>query len=260
VNHFRFHIGDYLKDTTHLSLLEHGVYLRLIQVYYTREAPIPEDQAARLIGARSQDERDALAVVLKEFFQVVDGNCHQNRCQAEIDEWHRLSAEQAAKGRAGAAKRWNGAKDGNGHDRQMALANISHGNGYPPAINPDGRTMASQLPTPNSQLPDSQEGAHAPDSKLLKSGGRDRKGTRISDDFTLTPERRAIAEGEGIDPLRTFDKFCDYWRGASGSRATKLDWDATWRNWCRNEGDRKPQQQKGGAERGLPRFNPDQPH
>src|SRR5688572_2756991 len=111
-----------MKDTSHLSLLEHGVYMRLIQVYYTREAPIPEDQVARLVGARSPEEREALAVVLKEFFREVDGNCHQNRCQAEIDEWHLLSAEQAAKGRAGAAKRWAEAKNSSGHE--------NHGKGH----------------------------------------------------------------------------------------------------------------------------------
>ena len=37
-----------------------------------------------------------------------------------------------------------------------------------------------------------------------------------------------------------FDKFRDYWRAKSGRDATKLDWAATWRNWMRNAGDRRP--------------------
>lgn len=28
--------------------------------------------------------------------------------------------------------------------------------------------------------------------------------------------------------------FVDYWHAKSGRDATKLDWQATWRNWCRN--------------------------
>ena len=28
--------------------------------------------------------------------------------------------------------------------------------------------------------------------------------------------------------------FIDYWHAKSGRDATKLDWQATWRNWCRN--------------------------
>ena len=54
MNYYKRHIGDYMKDASHLSLLEHGVYMRLIDVYYTRESSIPEDQAARLIGARTK--------------------------------------------------------------------------------------------------------------------------------------------------------------------------------------------------------------
>lgn len=30
------------------------------------------------------------------------------------------------------------------------------------------------------------------------------------------------------------DKFRDYWTAKSGKDATKVDWEATWRNWCRN--------------------------
>jgi uncharacterized protein YdaU (DUF1376 family) len=84
MNFYKRHIGDYIKDTAHLSLLEHGVYTRLLDVYYTRESGIPDDQAARLIGARGRDEASALKVVLKEFFELVDGTWVQDRCEREI--------------------------------------------------------------------------------------------------------------------------------------------------------------------------------
>lgn len=29
------------------------------------------------------------------------------------------------------------------------------------------------------------------------------------------------------------ESFIDYWRGASGAKARKRDWTATWRNWMR---------------------------
>lgn len=84
MNFYKRHIGDYLKDTAHLSLLEHGVYTRLLDVYYTRESGIPDAQAARLIGARSREECAALKVVLDEFFELVDGSWIQDRCEREI--------------------------------------------------------------------------------------------------------------------------------------------------------------------------------
>ncbi len=62
--------------------------------------------------------------------------------------------------------------------------------------------------------------------------------TRLSEDFGLSPERMAVAKAEGLDPQRTFAKFCDHWRAASGANARKHDWDAAWRNWCRSEIDR----------------------
>ena len=83
MNYYKRHIGDYLKDTAHLSLLEHGVYARLLDVY-TRETAIPDDQAARLIGARSKEELSALQAVLGEFFALEDGAWTQQRCEREI--------------------------------------------------------------------------------------------------------------------------------------------------------------------------------
>lgn len=84
MNYYERHIGDYLKDTAHLSLLEHGVYTRLLDVYYTREAPLPAADVARLIGARTREEKAALQVVLAEFFQL-DGDAYrQPRADREI--------------------------------------------------------------------------------------------------------------------------------------------------------------------------------
>jgi len=84
VNHYPRHIGDYLKDTSHLSLLEHGAYARLLDVYYTREGAIPSDQTARLVGARTKEERAAVDSVLAEFFVMESDGWHQKRADEEI--------------------------------------------------------------------------------------------------------------------------------------------------------------------------------
>lgn len=84
MNYYKRHIGDYMKDASHLSLLEHGVYMRLLDVYYTKESAIPVDQAARFIGARSKEEKQALADISNEFFKVIDGFLTHKRCEEEI--------------------------------------------------------------------------------------------------------------------------------------------------------------------------------
>lgn len=38
-----------------------------------------------------------------------------------------------------------------------------------------------------------------------------------------------------LDPLVVADSFRDYWLSQPGSKGVKLDWDATWRNWVRNQ-------------------------
>ncbi len=42
------------------------------------------------------------------------------------------------------------------------------------------------------------------------------------------------AERPDIDFKTEHAKFIDYWASKTGRDATKLDWDATWRNWIRN--------------------------
>ena len=97
MNFYERHIGDSLKRTSHLSLLEHGVYVRLRDVYLDREAAIPEDKAARLIGARTEPETQALQVVLQEFFQLVDGAWVCDECEALIEAYQAGEPEREVK-------------------------------------------------------------------------------------------------------------------------------------------------------------------
>jgi uncharacterized protein YdaU (DUF1376 family) len=86
VNYYKRHIGDYAAKTRHLSLLEHGVYTILMDVYYSSEKPLPLElrDVQRLVGARSEDERQAVVVVLEEFFDKTDAGWNQGRCDEEI--------------------------------------------------------------------------------------------------------------------------------------------------------------------------------
>jgi hypothetical protein len=62
-----------------------------------------------------------------------------------------------------------------------------------------------------------------------------KRGTRIPDDFTLTESRRAYAISHAVEPDPTFALFTTYWRSASGTKATKMDWDQAWQNWVLRE-------------------------
>lgn len=62
-----------------------------------------------------------------------------------------------------------------------------------------------------------------------------KRATRIPDDYMPSPDliETMRAECPKVDLEAEHRKFVDYWRAKSGKDATKLDWDATWRNWIR---------------------------
>jgi hypothetical protein len=64
-------------------------------------------------------------------------------------------------------------------------------------------------------------------------------GTRIPDDFAITDELVTWAANNAprVDPQRETERFVDYWRGVAGTKGTKTDWIATWRNWLRRAQD-----------------------
>jgi uncharacterized protein YdaU (DUF1376 family) len=97
MNHYPRHIGDYLRDTSHLSLLEHGVYSRLLDLYYLNDGPIPGDMQSlcRKIGARTIDERSAVEAIVAEFFRVSEAGMLVNkRCDVVIAKYKEHSELQ----------------------------------------------------------------------------------------------------------------------------------------------------------------------
>lgn len=105
MHHFPLHIGDYTKKAQHLSLLEDGVYNRLLRIYYDTEKPLPVDAKAvqRLAGARRQDELAAVETVLFEFFVLADDGWHNDKADRVIAEYH----AKGDKARKSAEARWN---------------------------------------------------------------------------------------------------------------------------------------------------------
>ncbi|KDD89686.1 hypothetical protein L519_2162 [Bordetella bronchiseptica MBORD678] len=50
-------------------------------------------------------------------------------------------------------------------------------------------------------------------------------------------EAQRLCPGLTVERIREIaDEFRDYWVALPGSKACKLDWEATWRNWVRKEG------------------------
>jgi len=70
LNYFEHHIGDYDKNTSHLSACEDGIYCRMIRRYLDKELPLDSDveEIKRVVRARSREEKKRLTSFSKSFF------------------------------------------------------------------------------------------------------------------------------------------------------------------------------------------------
>lgn len=175
MNYYEHHIGDYIKNTAHLSMLEDGCYRRMIDAYYTREAPLPAEKKAcyRLVRASSRDEKAAVDVILDEFFILEADGWHQARCDAEIAKFEakQPAAEEKKENDKERQRRarerrkalfeelsghginmpWNATTEQLQTELSHVTAEASHG----PVTEPVTRdNTATQTPVPSPQTPD----------------------------------------------------------------------------------------------------------
>lgn len=167
MNYYKRHIGDYAAATRHLSLLEHGAYCMLLDVYYTTEKPLPAEERAvfRLVGARSDEEREAVKTILGEFFTSVPDGFHQPRCDEEIAIKQEKSAKNAAIGKLGGRPKET--TDSVIPENPQASATVRQesetDSGNSPSRNPSHKPIASN----QHSLDESPDGLSAPDKSGL---------------------------------------------------------------------------------------------
>ena len=89
---------------------------------------------------------------------------------------------------------------------------------------------------------DSLETETETETKRETEAKKSTRGSRLSADWVLPKEWADWAKQERPDlDLRSVgEQFKDYWSAKAGSGSTKLDWQATWRNWVRNQNITKP--------------------
>ncbi len=141
-------------------------------------------------------------------------------CIVKFEEHNGASAKK----RCQTAKRVAEFKNGNAEVTQAALP-TEHESVSAALPREEKRREEKNLPTTTevvaaAKATAQQKGKRLPDDWKLPKGW----GQWAVEDRGWPPEQIRL-EGE---------KFADYWRSKSGKDATKLDWEATWRNWCRN--------------------------
>jgi uncharacterized protein YdaU (DUF1376 family) len=144
-----WYVGDYLRDTLHLTMRQHGGYSMLLWAAYSSGGAISEARCrivTRLDDAAWAEDRATLA----EFFEVRDGVWWHPRVLRELEKRGQISAARSAAGFAGNAAK--ATQTGTQSDRKSA----------PPAPSP--------TPPPNRR--EQQDGSNSlPGASETGSGG-----------------------------------------------------------------------------------------
>ena len=136
MHYYNKHIKDYKADTAHLSLLEHGAYNMLIDIYILSENPLEPDlkKLCRLINAKTEDEINAVKSILDEFFTKTEEGYRQKKCDKELVRIF----SKSEKARVSAKVRW-GNKDNANASSKHSERNATHN------------------PIPKTQIPNNHE-------------------------------------------------------------------------------------------------------
>ena len=80
MNYYERFVGDFQRDTGHLSCTEIGVYDRLLDHYYATEIPLPKDYTdlCRISRAMDKIEQKAVRRVADEFSPVAEDGMRHN--------------------------------------------------------------------------------------------------------------------------------------------------------------------------------------
>lgn len=218
--------GDYLRDTRHLTPMRHGIYVLLLMHCWDQKGPLPldEQECAGIANCRSADEIEALRYIVNKFFIRMDDGHYNARMQAEVER-----SEVISDARSKAGKKGYQAKAKQLLSKSQASATTPTPTPKPspppappspPSLDPGGTGVIPAVA--RTKVPAASRGHRLPSDWLLPK----KWGDWALEEFpTWTPEavRHAAAT------------FRDHWVPKTGRDATKTDWEATWRNWCRKE-------------------------
>lgn len=218
--YMQFYVADYLADTGHLTTEEHGAYLLLIFNYWQTGKPLRKDRLST-VARLSNDRWILVEQALKEFFHDNGETWAHFRIEGDLVAVQESVDKASKAGKASAAAR----------QRKKELKDNARSTRVQQTLN----ECSTDVPTPAQ--PSDQSISDQSKAEPKQSSAR---GTRLPADWQLTDELKAIAkqirpEWPDNHVQRIADGFKDYWLAKSGKDATKADWVATWRNWCRND-------------------------
>jgi len=217
MKHYPRHIGDYLRDTGHLTLLEHGVYSRLLDIYYAGDGPIQMDieTLSRKLSARTVEEKEAVRAILSEFFTLSETGAWVNkRCEETLAKYRTFGDQQ----RARIQKRY-GKSTAKLPTVEESVPTVD----LPYTAEPTKPETINHKPETNSVL------TH---TEVAAAPVRATRAQQLPADWVPTDHHREIAAIERKDLEREAENFRDY-HCARGN--VMKNWNLAFNTWLRNQ-------------------------
>lgn len=111
MHYYDFNIGDYRRDTYHLTPMEHYIYRTLLDWQYLEEVAIPNEKHVLFKKLRiTENEENELENVLREFFFLDENGWKNRRVFEQIEKINTVSRKKSEAGKLGGRPKNNNPK------------------------------------------------------------------------------------------------------------------------------------------------------
>jgi uncharacterized protein YdaU (DUF1376 family) len=218
MHYYQFNIGDWGLGTSHLSLEEEAIYLRLINHYYDTEKPIPEETQWVIRRLRLGQDAGIVESVLTEFFTLSDKGWEHKRCEEMLKAYRKTVKKNRENGKKGGRPR----KDAASSDTQEKPTGLPLGTQSEPTGNPNQELLTNNhKPVTSNQVKD-------------KTVQRKRFTPPVKDDVYGYLIERGLNNDQA---LTESEKYMDHYlsNGWKVGRNPMKDWKAAVRNWTKGK-------------------------
>ncbi|EPG2564206.1 YdaU family protein [Acinetobacter baumannii] len=245
------HISDFMVATAHLSPVEECFYRRALDFYYLNEKPLPKETQSvfRRLRANTQEERDAVLIVLQEFFVEEEDGFHNKRCDSEIAAYQKVGDKNRENGKKGGRPRKEKPKENQSEGDSVNSENLQKPSGLILGSESESQKNLNHKPLTDNQYIDSSSNAREENSQFTpiqfaqyQIDDHKRYSMRefISEysefqyDFISLAQQRFVSVPE-IDLRTMIQNFGDwYFANESSSLNTPSIWLVKWFSWVQN--------------------------
>jgi uncharacterized protein YdaU (DUF1376 family) len=231
---------DYLTATATLSIEQSGAYLHMLMHSWSTGLPLPDDdvQLARICKVTPGKFARAIKPFVMAFFDLGNDGWTQKRLEKER---HR-ALEKSDAARKSANAKWRKTLETTDANADASAMRIGCSSPSPSQRREEKKESNSPHIPPLAAMPPSVASAKPPPARLEfppeKPPGKqtvDPKGHRLPDGWRMSESERLYAIEQGLNPQRAEECFRDYWHARAGKEARKVNWNLTWKTYCRSD-------------------------